>query len=230
MHLAHVESDSARRELTINLNTLIVKNTFSFRVNLGEKMSTILALSDTHLTGPLTDGYYYPGPLRRLIEKADLMLHAGDFGCQGDYDDLVRLCEDSNCELWAISPATTIYNKQGDPLPEEKADERFGIKIGLMHNANGGYDFSESSAADEAAQMILPSGARGVDVLVFGHIHEPIIVWNKITQGKRRLLVCPGPGSKSGMRHKCSPSPTVALLDINGGDISRAEIIRIVWP
>jgi predicted phosphodiesterase len=217
-------------------------------VELGGNMSIILALSDTHLTGPLIDGNYYPEPLRRLIEKADLMLHAGDFECQGAYDDLVGLCMDSKCELWAIEGNNPIHkapqihkavqirdfsrNEKGDPLPTQKADERFGLKIGLMHIANPSYDFSESAAADNAAEMILPSGAKGVDVLVFGHIHEPIIVWNKNTQGKRRLLVCPGPGSRGAIDryHKCPSSPTVALLDIDGGNISRAEIIRIVWP
>jgi predicted phosphodiesterase len=201
-------------------------------------MSIILALSDTHLTGPLTDGNYYPEPLSGLIEKSDLVLHAGDFECQGAYNDLVRLCNASKCELWAIqgNHPTTILdyskNKDGDPLPGEKADEKFGIKIGLKHNANDSYDFSESVAAANAATMVLPSGTKGVDVLVFGHIHEPIIVWNKNTQGKRRLLVCPGPGSRSAIDqfHKCSPSPTVAQLNVEAGDISRAEIIRIVWP
>jgi predicted phosphodiesterase len=182
-----------------------------------------------------------------LVKEANLVLHAGDFVCQGAYDDLVRLCMDSKCELWAIQGNNPIQkapqiqkavqirdfsrNEKGDSLPTQKADERFGIKIGLMHDANKGlYDFSESAAADNAATMVLPSGAKGVDVLVFGHLHEPIIVWNKNTQGKRRLLVCPGPGGKEALSHKCSPSPTVALLDIERRNISRAEIIRIVWP
>jgi putative phosphoesterase len=199
-------------------------------------MSMILALSDTHLNGPLPDNKY-PLRLRELIAEADLVLHAGDFGCQGAYDDLVRLCNASQRELWAIRgnpvpPAQPIYIKPGVQLPEKKADERFGIKIGLMHDANNGlYDFSESAAANNAATMVLPSGVKGVDVLVFGHLHEPIIVWNKNTGGKRRLLVCPGPGSNNAidMYHKCSPSPTAVQLNIDRGDISCAKIECISW-
>lgn len=203
-------------------------------------MSIILALSDTHLTGPLpTDNTnYYPDRLKELISEADLVLHAGDFESQEAYDALVKLCDKSECELWAIqgnpviSPAKPIYIKPGVKLPEKKADERFGIKIGLMHDANGSYDFSESIAAENAAEMILPSGAKGVDVLVFGHLHESIVVWNKNTGRKRRLLVCPGPGSSNAIdrNHKCPSSPTAAQLNIDREDISCAKIVSISWP
>lgn len=196
-------------------------------------MSKILAISDTHLT-PLPTGNYYPGQLIRLIHSADLVLHAGDFTCQGAYDNLANLC--AGCELWAIQgnkpnpnqPSAIIKDNGGNNLPMEKIGEKFGIRLLLMHDANNGSFFSEAIAAAKAAD-------RGVDVLVFGHIHEPIIVWNKNTNGKRRLLVCPGPGSTLAISpdpsndfHKCPPYPSVALLDIVNGDVSSAQIIPII--
>lgn len=205
-------------------------------LDFGEKMATILALSDTHLGGPLPDGNYYPEQLINLIKKADLVLHAGDFVSQDAYNNLVELCDDSQCILWAIqgnSRNPIIIDSKNQPLKGQTADKVLGIKIGLMHeNANNGsYNFSETYAANNAADMVSDDMKfKGVDVLVFGHLHEPIIVWNKNTKGKRRLLVCPGPGSNNALGHKCSPSPTVALLDIIGGNISGAEIIRISWP
>jgi putative phosphoesterase len=196
-------------------------------------MSTILALSDTHLNGHLPDGTYYPEQLIDLIEKADLVLHAGDFVSQDAYNNLVGLCGD---KLWAIQGNSNpiIRDSNYQPLKKQTADMVLGIKIGLMHeDANIGYDFSETYAADRAASMVSDDTKFvGVDVLVFGHLHEPIIVWNKNPEGKRRLLICPGPGSNNvfALCHKCSPAPTVALLDIIAGNISGAEIIRISWP
>jgi predicted phosphodiesterase len=202
-----------------------------------------LKASEEYQVINIYDINYYPKQLRSLVKTADLVLHAGDFVCQGAYDDLLRLCKDAKCELWALRGnnacshpnhlnETAIHDEHGVQLPGEKADVRFGVKIGLMHKANGDlYDFSESLSAENAAKMKMPNEAAGVDVLVFGHLHEPIVVWNKKTNTKRRLLVCPGPGSSNAIdySHKCSPSPTVALLYIENGDISSAKIECISW-
>jgi predicted phosphodiesterase len=199
------------------------------------------------------ENHYYPTQLRSLIKKADLVLHAGDFVCQDAYTDLVRLCDYSKCELWAIQgnnpftkapqiqniPQIRDYsrNKKGDLLPDQKAENWFGINIALMHIV-----FYEDPTSDKLSD-VLPAAANkaqvikmtntgevGADVLVFGHIHEPVIKWIKDESGKRRLLVCPGPGSRDGLYHNCSPDPTVALMECHNGSISSAEIIAISWP
>jgi putative phosphoesterase len=198
-------------------------------------MSIILALSDTHLTGPLTDGEYYPLQLRNLVKKANLVLHAGDFGCQDAYDDLVRLCNASKCELWAIQGNNLpIIKKDGVPLPGEKAEDWFGIKIGLIHCEVDSHDLSYvlPETAKKAQEIIMENtGDVGADILVFGHIHEPIIKWYKGENGKEQLLVCPGTGSNKAidLYHKSPPYPTVALLECRKGNITSAEIITIVW-
>jgi len=203
-------------------------------------MSMILALSDTHLTGPLEDNTnmnYYPKQLRSLVKKADLVLHAGDFQCQGAYDDLVYLCAVSKCELWAIQGNhPTIIYKDGVELSAQEAENWFGINIGLIHYAVNSHDLSSllPKTAKKAQEIIMGNtGDVGADVLVFGHIHEPIIKWYK-ESGKMRLLVCPGPGSNKDNviddGHNCSPYPTVALLECHNGSISSAEIITISWP
>jgi predicted phosphodiesterase len=184
----------------------------------------ILAISDTHLNGPLAEGNanYYPPQLINWIKKANLVLHAGNLAnsdSSAAYNNLLNLCHGFGCELrMADSDEQKIT-----------AINMFGIRIGLVHNAFGGYVFSESIAAKTAAD-------RDLDLLVFGHLHEPIIVWNKNTNGKRRLLVCPGPGSNNAINavpandtHKCPPYPTVALLQIDNGDISSAEIVPVDW-
>lgn len=215
-------------------------------------MAKILALSDTHLNYPLSDGNYYPEQLIKLIKQSDLVLHAGDFVAQKAYDNLAEICGRYGRELWAIQgnnplqkanntmeKAPEIRDKAGVPLPLKTAKIWNGIKIGLMHEQanNYSYDFSEINVAKNAAEMQSDDQSddkkfTGVDVLVFGHLHEPIVVWNKNFEGKRRLLVCPGPGSNDALYHKCSPAPTVALLDFDVSNISiaSAEIIRISWP
>ena len=178
----------------------------------------------THLNGPLpgSNANYYPPQLINLIKKANLVLHAGNLSNSADpgaYNNLLNLCNYYGCELRVADSdeqnITTI--------------NMLGIRIGLVHKAFEGYVFSESIAAEMAAD-------RDLDVLVFGHLHEPIIVWNKNTNGKRRLLVCPGPGSNNAINevptndtHKCPPYPTVVLLEIDNGDISSAEIVTVEW-
>jgi predicted phosphodiesterase len=202
-------------------------------------MTIIIALSDTHLKGPLSGGKYLPQGTIDLVRKAQLVLHAGDFTCQRAYDFLFDLCIDCQCELWAIqgnpanpdAPAILQYSNEhpeGVPLKYERSGERFGLKIGIKHDANGSYNFSEVYAQDKAANMeIEGTNARGADILVFGHIHEPIISWNTDNQGKRRLLVCPGPGTSEGLYHKCPSYPTAAQINVNDGKISSVQIISI---
>jgi putative phosphoesterase len=212
-------------------------------------MSMILALSDTHLNGPLPDNKY-PLRLRELIEEADLMLHAGDFVCQGAYNDMVRLCKDAKCELWALRgnnlcpDLKEIVDENGVQLPgltadgltdwnAHKAENWFGINIGLIHGVCQPYGLSDVlPAAENNAQGIemTNTGEKGADLLVFGHIHEPIIKWYREGSGKMRLLVCPGRASTNGLEHYCPPCPTVASLECHNGSISSAEIIAISWP
>lgn len=199
-------------------------------------MTTIIAISDTHLREqPLSGGMYLPQGTIDLIGEAQLVLHAGDFDYQIAYDFLFDLCVDCNCELWAIQgnpptpqvPAIENYST-GKNLPMEIIDKRFGLNIGLKHDANGSYDFSESYALDVAAKMQSEDGkVKGADLMVFGHIHEPIISWNKDNTEMRRLLVCPGPGTSIGLYHKCPPIPTAAKINVDNGKISSVQIISI---
>jgi predicted phosphodiesterase len=191
-------------------------------------MNTIIAISDTHLEWEHDSSRkHLPQDILVLIKNAQLVLHAGDLGDQMAYDLLLRDCSEYSedpehpCELWAIQGlySPIIY-------------ERFGIKIGLIHDYNGeaneSYDFSESEALEIASGMQETENRFiGVDLMVFGHIHEPIVSWNKDNSGKRRLLVCPGPGARKGLYHKCPPTPTAAKINVDNGKISSVQIISI---
>lgn len=183
-------------------------------------MNIIVAISDTHLDSQRPT---LPEETINLIKEAQLVLHAGDIG-PGYEMYLLQICEGFHREgfhreLWAIQDLSSTI-----------IDERFGIKIGLIHDYNGdnpSYDFSESDALEVAAGMQdEQKKITGVDLMVFGHIHEPIISWNKDKNGKRRLLVCPGYGAK-GNYHKCPPTPTVAQINVENGKIHSVKIISI---
>ncbi|MGV8175269.1 MAG: metallophosphoesterase family protein [Methanothrix sp.] len=199
-------------------------------------MTTILALSDTHLGDPLSGGMYLPQDTIDLVQKAQLVLHAGDFDLQAAYDFLFDLCVDCQCELWAIQgnppdpprvPAIKNYSTD-EYLDMDMSGKRFGLKIGLMHSANPSYDFVEDYALEIAANMsIRGTNDTGADLMVFGHIHEPIVSWKKDENEVRRLLVCPGPGTRNGLYHKCPPTPTVAQIIVDNGRISSVKFISI---
>ena len=188
---------------------------------------------------------YYALDLRKLIERADLVLHAGDFTCQAAYDDLVYLCAISRCELWSIQgnnliskriKANNPINKVSD-VPETIFEDWFGINIGLMHSPCD-YDYLIydlnlilPEAAKKAESVVMANtGEVGADVLVFGHIHHPVVKWVRDGKGNRRLLLCPGTGSSQGLRDVSPPRPTVALLQCFNGSISSVEIIAVDWP
>jgi uncharacterized protein len=152
-------------------------------------MTKIIALSDTHLQDELL-----PPALVALAKNADLILHAGDFVSAGCYAALAKLGRleavhgNSDCpELKRLLPNRSVITVDG-------------IRIGLVHMASHGSDLV-------GAEMM----AREMDteVLIFGHIHRPLI-----EKGKR-LLICPGSTTLPRMS-----APSVAELEIKEGSIS----------
>lgn len=128
-------------------------------------MTSILAISDTHLDGGLPEG------LAGLAEGADIVVHAGDFISQEVYD---RLSELSRLEA--------VFGNSDVPelrtiLPKRKVFEVEGVRIGVVHMA--------SHSSDPTGAGLLAREME-VDVLIFGHIHRPYI------EQSEKLLICPG--------------------------------------
>jgi putative phosphoesterase len=162
------------------------------------KMTRIIALSDTHL-----ESEELPPAVAALASKADLILHAGDFvsmQCHATLADLGR--------LEAVHGNSDCYELK-KLLPERKVIEVKGIRIGLVHMASHGQDLM-------GAEMM--AREMDVQVLVFGHIHRPLI-----EKGKR-LLICPGSTTLPRMS-----APCVAELEIVDGNV-RGNIIPVGSP
>jgi uncharacterized protein len=161
-------------------------------------MIRILALSDTHLGREKL-----PEGVVGLAESADLIIHAGDFVSESIYESLLKLGRIEAVRGNADSPALKKL------LPEQKVIEVDGTRIGLVHMASHGSDLI-------GAEMM----AREMDVhvLIFGHIHRPVILRGD------RLLICPG----SPVLPRMS-SPSVAILEIDGGKIN-GSIVSLGSP
>ena len=158
----------------------------------------IIALSDTHLN----DGVV-PLPLQALLKKADIILHAGDFVSASAYAALSQLGR-----LEAVR-GNSDCSELKRLLPERVVLEVEGIRIGLVHMASHGSDLV-------GAEMM--AREMNVQVLVFGHIHRPLI-----EKGKS-LLICPGSTTLPRMS-----APSLAILMVEAGEV-QGSIVPLGSP
>ncbi len=158
----------------------------------------IIALSDTHLE----DGELPPA-LIALARNADIILHAGDFVSAQAHASLARL---GRLEAVRGNSDSAELKRL---LPERRVIVVDEIRIGLVHMASHGADLV-------GAEMM--AREMDVQVLVFGHIHRPLI-----EKGKR-LLICPGSTTLPRMS-----APSVAELEIIDGSV-HGNIIPIGSP
>ena len=154
----------------------------------------IIALADTHIkSGSITDAL--PSGLIKLIEQADIVIHAGDFVTRQAYDELAGICR-----LEAVHGNMDEMSLK-NLLPERKIIEVCGLKIGIIHEA--ALSIQDTIGARYMAKEM------GVDVLVFGHIHKPVIDKSDL------LLLCPGSPTAPRLSEPC-----VIELIIDAGNIS----------
>ncbi|MCQ6961998.1 YfcE family phosphodiesterase [Methanolobus chelungpuianus] len=156
----------------------------------------LLLISDTHLE---TDSI--PPYLAGLIGDYDIIIHAGDFSSTSFYRAL-----EATGKLRAVHGNTDEKELQ-QILPERLVFEAEGIKIGVIHEG-------ALSIVDTTPMRYLAL-EMGVNVLVFGHLHRPIIERTDV------LLICPGSPTKPRMSEPCA----VELI-IENGSVS-ANIIEI---
>lgn len=127
----------------------------------------LLALSDTHREAEpdLTPH------LRGAIERADTVLHAGDFTTEPVLDAFETLADEFRGVLGNNDTAAVR-----DRLPETRVIERFGRRLLLVH----GHQHSPTALGLLARQ-------EHADVAVVGHSHRPAI-----ETGGALMVVNPG--------------------------------------
>lgn len=155
-------------------------------------------ISDTHIPGRRKN---FPHDVFGVFKDVDLILHAGDIVSQ----EILDL-------LGTIAPVTAVAGNNDPPeLADRLGTERIlqlgGYTVGLTHGHLG----KAKTTADRAYEAF-----SGVDVIVFGHSHRPLIEQRGTT-----LLVNPGSPTDRLRNHLY----TVALLEL--GEMPRATLVGL---
>jgi hypothetical protein len=161
----------------------------------------LLLLADTHLPKRARD---LPAEVWEAVERADVVVHAGDWVEPSLLDDLERR---------ARRVVGVFGNNDGAELrrrlPEVARETLGGVRFAVVHET--GDATGRARRCDEAY--------AGADVLVFGHSHIP---WDTVTPGGLRLL---NPGSPTDRRRQ--PHCTYMTLAAHDGTLEDVVLHRL---
>ncbi len=158
----------------------------------------ILVISDTHIPRSAQD---MPEAIYKEIEKADMVIHAGDFVEKEIYEKLKSLRPvKAVCGNMDSAELTRILNSK-------EVFEAGGVRIGLIHGYGAPVNIVETVTKE----------FKDVDVIIFGHSHAAL----NITQDGILLF---NPGSPT---DKVFASVnTYGILEIASGKIE-GKIIKL---
>jgi len=154
-----------------------------------------VVIADTHLPRRASA---LPAGLIPYLERADLILHAGDLMDPTLLD-----------ELAAYAPVRAVGGNLDPPearLPETVEFEFGGVRIAMIHD----------SGPKRGRRNRMRRRFPGARVVVFGHSHIPWL------EDEELLLL--NPGSPTDRRRQ--PEHTFALLCVEGGEV-RAEVLAL---
>lgn len=161
----------------------------------------ILIIADTHLPKRARD---LPASVWDRVERADVVLHAGDWVEPPLLDEL---------EGRANRLVACWGNNDGDELrrrlPERADAELGGVRFTVVHETGA------SGGRDERMARLYPD----TDVLVFGHSHIP---WDATASTGLRLL---NPGSPTDRRRQ--PFCTFLTVTAHAGVLSDVRLHRV---
>jgi putative phosphoesterase len=142
-----------------------------------------------------------PGAVLDELATVDLVLHAGDVTNRALLDDLA-----------AHAPVEAVLGNNDDAtladLPERVTLELGGVQVAMVHD----------SGARKGRENRMRRWFPDADVVVFGHSHDPVDAEG--VDGQRLF----NPGSPTQRRRQ--PQASFGLLEIDGGRLSRHEIVR----
>jgi uncharacterized protein len=161
----------------------------------------LLLVADTHVPRRARD---LPAQVWAEVERADVVVHAGDWVVPSLLDELERR---------ARRLVGVFGNNDGDELrrrlPEVARTTIGGVRFGVVHETG---DAKGREARCDAEY-------HDLDVLVFGHSHIP---WDTVTPGGLRLL---NPGSPTDRRSQ--PYATFMTADVQRGALTGIELHRV---
>ncbi len=160
----------------------------------------IIVLSDTHIKKGQSLLSHLPEDLVSIIKNSDFIIHAGDFDTLDCYNELCSLAK-----LEAVH-GDTDSPELSELLPERKVIVVEGVKIGIIHKGQ--------LTSEHTDGLRYLAKEMGVDVLVFGHFHHPIVQKTDV------LLLSPGSATVPGIAE-----PSAIELEITDKTV-KGKIIR----
>ena len=142
-----------------------------------------------------------PGECVRRLQKAELIIHAGDFVRASVLEELARL-----------APVEGVVGNMDetalrDLLPERRMVEVEGARIGVVHVAGPTVGRGER----------LAGAFPRCDAVVYGHTHIP-----EISRSGETWVLNPG----SPTERRGAPAHSMLMLDIESGEI-RPELVAL---
>lgn len=153
----------------------------------------LLLLADTHVP---RRARALPADVWREVDRADLVVHAGDWVAV----ELLDALEQRASRLLAVHGNNDGARLRAR-LPEVAIDELDGVRVGVVHETG------PRLGREERARTRWPD----LDLLVFGHSHIP---WDSHIDGLRLL----NPGSPTDRRRQ--PHCTYITLTLNDGAVT----------
>lgn len=153
----------------------------------------LLLVSDTHIPKRART---LPHELRAEVNRADIVIHAGDWIDLATLDTLDRHAR----RLVAVYGNNDIPEVR-QRLPEVARVECDGLRLAIVH------DTGPAKGREQRCERLFPDA----DVLVFGHSHIP---WDTTTANGLRLL---NPGSPTDRRRQ--PVCTYMTAEVDDGRI-----------
>jgi putative phosphoesterase len=151
--------------------------------------TSLLVLSDTHVP---RRARLLPAAVWLAVDRADLVIHAGDWVEPGLLDDLEQRSH-RLLAVWGNNDGPELRRR----LPEVARSTVDGVRFAVTH---------ETGAA-AGRELRADAAYPDTDVLVFGHSHIP---WNTVTPAGMRLL---NPGSPTDRRRQPVCTMMTAVAD-----------------
>ncbi len=159
----------------------------------------LLLLADTHVPTRARD---LPAPVWEAVERADVVVHAGDWV----HVSLLDALEGRATRLIGV------YGNNDGPalrarLPEVARATLDGVRIAVVHETG------PAAGRERRAAAAFPE----TDVLVFGHSHIP---WDTTAGSGLRLL---NPGSPTDRRRQ--PVATMMTAQVHAGRLTGVQLV-----
>ena len=161
----------------------------------------LVIIADTHVPRRARD---LPAALWRDIDRADVVIHAGDWVDESLLDAIESRAK-RLIAVWGNNDGPALRAR----LPEIARAELDGLRLAVVHET--GARTGRETRADRA----FPD----TDVLVFGHSHIP---WDTVTPAGLRLL---NPGSPTDRRRQ--PTATYLTAHVRRGALTDVELRAI---